>query len=218
MTDKKLIRTNLYGRQLVELVDKKTRAFLDGALNGVSCFGKRYLNREMVLNEMTGVFPDVRNSVQNGELMIDDYRTDLQDFYSANPDNAIFTLDIVPYTLRTDSGRIVSASSWQHRNLETGELIDKNHAGVILTRNPELNVETNPYSVAFLLAWHEMGHLPLGLEPCEKDSCIHSHPPLDDRARLLEEKAEALKLFGVDGVPVCGDCDEQMRDLNRRKN
>ena len=167
---------------------------------------------------MPSGFPNVENFVnQWGELMIDGYRTALQDFYSANSQGEVFSLDLVPWTLKTDSGRVVSATSWQYRDLEDGcRLVDKNHAAVILTRNPPIDLESLSFQKAYLLAWHELGHLILGNEPCKNDACIHSHP--EDKEKRLHEKAEILRPYQVNGVPVCRSCEDRLMGFVSRRD
>lgn len=218
-------KTPLYRRKLIETAsagseyDRNSLSFSAGALQGMIRLGERYLARNFVPeipNQMPKGFPNVRDFVREGELMVDAYRTALQDFYSSNPNQTVFSLDLVPWTLKTDSGRIINATSWQHRNLEDDcRLVDPNHASVILTRNPPMNIENLPFQKAYLLAWHELGHLVLGNKPCDNNSCIHSHPPEKDREKLLDEKARILLPYNINGVPLCRDCEDKLRDFAR---
>lgn len=221
-----LTETPLYRRTLIKpeseggrKYDRNSLSFLAGALDGMKQFAERYLGRHFVSCEMPEEFPDVRDSIQDGELMVDAYRTALQDFYSLKPNKTIFTLDLVPNVLRTDSGRIINATSWQYRDLQDNcRLIDSNHAAVILTRNPPMDIENQTFPKNYLLAWHELGHLVLGNKPCEDNSCIHSHPPEADRARLLEEKAKILRLYETNGAPICRDCEVKLREFRDKFN
>lgn len=217
-------KTILYRRKLIETAstgserDRNSLAFSAGALQGMSRFAERYLGRELIPSIDSDIpvnFPNVEEFCnQWGELMVDAYRTALQGFYEKNPTQPAFSLDLVPWTLKTDSGRIVNATSWQHRNLQDNcRLVDPNHAAVIMTRNPPMNVETLPFQKAYLLAWHELGHLVLGNEPCKNDACIHSHP--EDRERRLEEKAKMLRPYEVNGVPVCISCEDKLRGVDK---
>ena len=104
----------------------------------------------------------------------------------------------------------VFASSAQYRDLKTGELLLPNKAGVIVSRasfDPNADEDYNR-ARAYMLGFHEMGHLPLGLEVCCSEECIfsHSYGSVDGMIRKLLEG----------DVPVC-DLDKRRVEEFRKK-
>ncbi len=224
---KKPLTQTLWKRNLVESLgrnyDLVTDLFSSGAMRGVKDFGLEHLNIDLhSAQECRMPIPNPQDYVQDTELMIDGFRQAWWNFYNEHPTVlSCYSLDLVPWRLRTDSGRIVRASSIQDLDLdlETGKVKNPYKAGIILTRNPPIDInERNATALGYLLAWHEFGHLPLGIEPCRDNSCIHSHPAEADRERLLEEKAQRLIQEGYEAVNVlvCGDCKERLEGFRGR--
>ncbi len=217
-------QTELYKRNLVKpysVRDREiTEKLLAGATMGIGDLGVMYLGRDFHPKDMPKTFPNPENCVSDGELMIDAYRTALHEFYSLNPNQEIFTLDLVPWILRTDSGKIVRASSIQYVDLNDNfRLMDKDHAAVILSRNSPLDInKKNAKAIGYLLGWHELGHLAFGDQICKDENCIHSHPPETDRERALEEKAQKIIQDGYspESIPVCNDCRKRLMDFRGR--
>lgn len=225
MTRNKPLTQILWKRNLVETLGRNYDAITDqfsaGAMLGMKDFGLKYLNIDLYpAIECRMPIPNPQDYVADDELMIDSFRQAWWDFYTQHPTVlSCYSLDLVPWQLKTDSGRIVRASSIQELDLETGKVKNPYKAGIILTRNSPLEInERNSTAVGYLLAWHEFGHLPLGIEPCRDDSCIHFHPSEAERTRLLEEKAQILMSAGYksESVPLCRDCKDRLRNFRER--
>jgi len=223
MTKKPLTQI-LWRRNLVESLgenyDGITDKFSAGAMSGVKDFGLTNLNIDLYpAQECRMPIPNPEDYVRDAELMIDSFRQAWWNFYNEHPTVlSCYSLDLVPWQLRTDSGRIVRASSIQELDLETGEVKNPYKAGIILSRNAPIDLnERNATALGYLLTWHEFGHLPLGIRPCQDNGCIHSHPAEADRGRLIEEKAQRLiqEGYSPENLPVCQDCKGRLREFRR---
>lgn len=193
-------------------------AMLFQSIEAYQEFGKEVLNRDFKIVPTNKPLPDIRDYISNGELDRDAYHGDVLRIYNANPDVDIFSLDIVDSKIMTEFYGQVYATSCQHFDSDTSENLTQNHNSVILSTNPLFLRDDyrTAGARAYLLTWHENGHLVYGEEEdsCTNENCIMSHPR--DLRGSLEKKVKKILVDGV--LPLCSDCNVKYKDFENDKN
>lgn len=192
-----------------------------GALCAFEEFGKEVFFRQFHIATDFPGFPDLCRRITNGVLDIVGYHCDLQDFYEANPGRDIFSLEIVTVPLRAEKGRVF-ASSWKHIDLRTGKLKTPNKYSAVISTIPlfqEQEAECYTQARAYLLGWHELGHIAkdfaAGEEShCPDKSCIMSREDTPkERQRALEQKVSATAF--TKKAPLCENCEKAIKDFSK---
>jgi hypothetical protein len=176
----------------------------------VQDFGKEVLDRDFQVTPWARELPLSEAFVKDKKLMVDSYRQAFWDLYHANKERPIFSLEMVEEPLIADySNKGVKASSVQYLDLNTGELIRPDKAGVVVS-NVNFNHENPDYNRAFayFLAAHEMGHLVIGEKSCLSDSCVFSHN-YGALPKILDNILTRGKL------PVCDRDKQRIREFKK---
>jgi len=147
------------------------------AIQALQDFGREVLDRDFKIESWCEDLPNIKDFETRCGIEIDAYRQALWDLYHQNRDREIFTLDVVNGTLETMTLWDVFASSVQYVDLNNGELILPDKAGIVVSRdsfNPKVDEEYNQ-AKAYCLGFHEIGHLVTGDKACRSNECVFSH-------------------------------------------
>ena len=209
-----LTKTKLYVRNIVD--SEIGESMLVTSVMAFQDFGKEVLGRDFEVMGSGNPLPDVRDYISGGVLDRDAYHSDLWRVYAANPRSPIFNLDIVDVPIMTEHYGKVAATSCQYLNPDTGENLSSHHQGVLLSTNPLFLNDGVEFAgaKAYVLTWHENGHLVYDRQDgCTDDSCVISHPK--DRRGSLDKWASDILAGGE--LPICGGCETKFRDFKYKK-
>ena len=185
-------------------------------VKAVQDFGEQVLDRDFQPAGWPECLPLSERFVRkDGQMDSDSYRVALWDLYNRTGNIPIFSAEVVKskklIPICPPPRGYAHATSIQHFDMKTRELITPNKTGVIVSRagfDPEYD-EAHRNAMAYFLGFHEMGHLALGNKPCDSSECVFSHN-YDSFPKILEHIVTKKEL------PVCGLDRKRLREFKER--
>ena len=152
---------------------------------------------------------------KDGQIDSDSYSLELLKLYKIIGDVPLFSAEVVKSRKLIPScpppRGYAHATSVQHFDWETKELITPDKNGIIVSRagfDTEYD-EAHRNAMAYFLAFHEMGHLALGNKPCDSSECVFSHN-YESLPKILEHMLTKKEL------PICSLDRKRLKEFKEK--
>ncbi len=181
-------------------------------VTAVQDFGKQVLNRDFQPVPWVDGLPFLERYGKNGKVNVDSYKQSLWNLYNANKETPIFTAETTNKVLvPSNFHNRVHATSAQYCDLDKDnfELITPDKSGIIVSNWCDFDNEQYRNAMAYLLGFHEMGHLALGNKPCKSDNCVFSHNH-GSLPRILESMITKKEM------PICDFDRKRIKEFKER--